>query len=108
MARLSGVTAKCVSQKYACPLSRLLITALMPGYEQAQQCPRLLKLPLGLHFGAVVVGLKDMVESAAAALLLFFSPSQNSMAIITVGPAQPTPEDGFCVYVCVCAYMCVL
>lgn len=43
-----------------------------------------------------------MVESATAALLLFFSPSQNSMAIITVGPTQPTPEDGF---VCVCVLL---
>lgn len=35
-----------------------------------------------------------------------FSLSQNSMAIITVGPAQPTPEDGFCARshsVCMCA-----
>lgn len=51
------------------------------------------------------LALKDMVESATATLLLFFSPSQNSMAIITVGPAQPTPEDGFCVYTCV--FICV-
>ena len=59
----------------------------------------------------MVVALKDMVESATAALLLFFYPSENSMAIITVGPAQPTPEDGFrvCIYVsvCVCVHVCV-
>ncbi len=64
-----------------------------------------LTLPPGLHFGAVVIALKDMVESATAALLLFFSPSQNSMAIITVGPAQPTLEDGF--YACLCVCVCV-
>lgn len=58
-------------------------------------------LPSGHHFGAVVVELKAMVKSATAAFLLFFYPSQNSMAIITVGPAQPMPEDGFSVCKCV-------
>lgn len=56
--------------------------------------------PPGLHFGAAAAALKDMVESATAAPLLFFSPFQNSTAIITVGPARPTPGEGFCVYVC--------
>lgn len=56
--------------------------------------------PPGLHFGAAAAALKDTVESATAALLLFFSPFQNSTAIITVGPARPTPGEGFCVYVC--------
>lgn len=60
------------------------------------------RLPPGLHFGAAAAAFKDMVESATAALLLFFSPFQNSMAIITVGPARPTPEEGFCE--CVCCY----
>lgn len=58
------------------------------------------RLPPGFHFGAAAAALKDTVESATAALLLFFSPFQNSMAIITVGPARPTPEEGFCVHVC--------
>lgn len=58
--------------------------------------------PPGLHFGAAAAALKDMVESATAAPLLFFSPFQNSTAIITVGPARPTPGEGFCV--CVCCY----
>ena len=30
----------------------------------------------------------------------FSPPLKNSTAVITVGPAQPTPEDGFCVCVC--------
>lgn len=92
---------------YVCVLllSRLLITAAMPGPELPRQCSgRLSSLPPtpppGLHFGAAAAALKDMVESATAALLLFFSPFQNSTAIITVGPARPTPEEGFCVYVC--------
>lgn len=64
------------------------------------QLPPLPTPPPGLHFGAAAAALKDMVESATAALLLFFSPFQNSTAIITVGPARPTPGEGFCVYVC--------
>lgn len=50
----------------------------------------------------MVEELKDMVESATAAFLLFFSPLQNSTTIITVGPVEPTPEDGFRVRECVC------
>ncbi len=82
----------------------------MSGEEDSRRHhadPSALTLPPGLHFGAVVIALKDMVESATAALLLFFSPSQNSMAIITVGPAQPTLEDGFYACLCVCVYVCV-
>lgn len=47
--------------------------------------------------------------------VVFLSLSQNSMAIITVGPAQPTPEDGFRARtharmhaVCVCVCACVV
>lgn len=51
----------------------------------------------------MVVALKETVKSATVTLLLFHSPSQNSMAVISVSPTQPTPQDGFgeCAFVCV-------
>ena len=64
-----------------------------------------LKLTSDPHLGAAVVALRE-IESTTVAVLLLYSPSQNSMAVITVGPVQPTPEDGFCVCVRVC--VCVL
>lgn len=61
------------------------------------------EFPSDPHFKAVVVALRETVKSATVTLLLFHSPSQNSMAVITVSPTQPTPQDGFGerVFVCV-------
>ena len=97
------------ASKYVCHPARVLITALMPGFEAVQQCPR----STCPHPKASILDqrmqLKAMLQSTTAAFsttVVFSSLSQNITVVITEALAQPTPSF-VCLCVCVYLWACV-